>query len=201
MLRSVRHRVGRLKKDRRGATIVEFALVAPTLVAILLFIFDTGIYLYASAILGGEVNAAGRRSTLETATTESRAATDALVKAQVRRLLPIAEVEFVRTAYKSYGRAQSKEESYNDLNNNGVCDNQESYDDANRNNVRDLDSGVAGGGAARDVVVYTATLTYDRMFPVDAVFGWDQEATITSSTLLRNQPFDKQPEPLIGKCG
>lgn len=200
MFRRLRHRIRTLKSDRRGATIIEFAIVAPTLVAMLLFIFDTGFYLYASAILGGEVNAAGRNSTLETATADSRLAMDNKVKEQVNRLLISGDIQFQRTAYKSYDRVQSKEEQYNDLNNNGICDNGESFDDANRNGVRDMDSGISGGGAARDVVVYTATLTYTRMFPVSGVFGWDQQATITSSTLLRNQPYDKQPEPLIGTC-
>lgn len=200
MFPPIRHRLHSLRSDRKGSTIVEFALVAPTLVGMLLFIFDTGFYLYASAVLGGEVNAVGRNSTLETATDTSRTAMDELVKQQVQRLLPSANVAFARTAYKSYERAESKEEKYNDANNNGICDNDETYDDANRNGTRDQDSGVAGGGAARDVVVYTATLTYTRMFPVQAIFGWDQQATISSSTLLRNQPFDKQPEPLIGKC-
>lgn len=200
MFAPVRHGIRRLRSDRKGATIVEFAFVAPTLVAILLFIFDTGFYLYASAVLGGEVHAVGRNSTLETATDANRTTMDQQVEDQLQRLLPEAEVAFERTAYKSYGRAQAKEEKYNDLNNNSICDNNETYDDANRNGVRDADSGVDGGGAARDVVVYTATLTYTRMFPVAQLFGWNQEATISSSTLLRNQPFDKQPEPLIGTC-
>ena len=200
MLTSLSHGLRRLTGDSKGATIVEFAMIAPTLVAILLFIFDTGLYFYAQAVLGGEVNAAARRSTLETATDTSRAETDALVEAQIQRLIPTADVTFSRTAYRSYGRAQAKAEDYKDLNNNGICDNNEAYDDANRNNVRDTDSGVSGGGAARDVVIYTATVTYERMFPVEAIFGWDQEASITSTALLRNQPFDKQPEPLIGTC-
>ncbi|MFZ2996745.1 TadE/TadG family type IV pilus assembly protein [Sphingobium sp.] len=189
-----------LWRNSRGATIVEFAAVAPVLVLMLMFLFDTGFYILANSILGGEVNAAGRNATLETANDDSRKAMDDQVTAAVERLIPKAAMSYSRLAYKSYGRAQAKAESYNDLNADGVCNNNEPFDDANRNNVRDLDSGTTGGGSARDVVIYTATLKYDRLFPIAAMLGWNNQVTMSSSTILRNQPFDKQPEPLIGHC-
>ncbi|BAV64148.1 hypothetical protein SCLO_1011080 [Sphingobium cloacae] len=190
----------RLRTDERGVTALEFALVSPVLLMMLMFLFDTGYYLYAKAILAGEVNAAGRASTLETATDELRDTLDAQVSTAVERLVPNGHMEFQRMAYKSYGRAQAKAEDFVDANNNGVCDNGESFDDANRNGTRDLDSGVSGGGGAKDVTVYTATLRYDRLFPLNGFLGVGREVTMSSSTLLRNQPFDKQAEPLIGTC-
>lgn len=197
-----RHHVKRrgLRRDARGATIVEFAMVAPVLVLMLMFLFDTGFYIFASSILGGEVNAAGRNATLETANDIGRKAMDDQVEAAVHRLIPKAAMTYTRLAYKSYGRAQAKAESYNDLNGNGKCDNNEPFDDANRNYTRDLDSGAMGGGSARDVVIYTATLKYDRFFPIARMLGWNNQVTMSASTILRNQPFDKQPEPLVGKC-
>lgn len=189
-----------LVRDERGATVVEFAIVIPVLAMILLFLFDAGYYLYAKAILGGEVNAAGRSSTLETATDESREALDARVAQGVTNFVHGGEVTFDRTAYKSYARAQSKAEMFIDSNGNGACDNNEQFDDANRNGIRDLDSGVSGGGGAKDVTIYTATLTYVRLFPIAGFIGIDPNVTITATTVLRNQPFDKQAEPIIGHC-
>ena len=49
-----------LRRDKRGVTVLEFAFVAPVLILILMFLFDTAYYLYARAILSGEVQAAGR---------------------------------------------------------------------------------------------------------------------------------------------
>ncbi len=190
----------RLARCGRGATIVEFAIILPVFVMMLMFLFDTGYYIFASSVLGGEVNAVGRNSTLETATDANRTDLDQQLEAQVRRLVSAGQMNFKRVAYKSYGRAQAKAESFNDANNNGVCDNGESFDDANRNGTRDLDSGVESGGGARDVVIYTATLRYERIFPIATMLGWDKNVSISSSTILRNQPFDKQAEPLIGKC-
>ncbi len=190
----------RLASCGRGATIVEFAIILPVFILMLMFLFDTGYYIFASSVLGGEVNAVGRNSTLETATDANRTTLDQQLEAQVKRLVSNGSMTFDRVSYKSYGRAQSKAEAFNDANGNGICDNGESFDDANRNGTRDLDSGVVSGGGARDVVIYTATLTYERIFPIAAMLGWDKNVSISSSTILRNQPFDKQAEPLIGKC-
>lgn len=189
-----------LVRDERGATIVEFAIVIPVLAMILLYLFDTGYYLYAKAVLGGEVNAAGRASSLETASDETRGTLDQRVSTQVKRLVPTGNVSFLRTSYKSYSRAQTKAEAFNDVNGNGRCDNNETFDDANRNGTRDLDSGVDGGGGAKDVTIYTATLRYRSLFPLKNFIGGNPDVVLTSSTILRNQPFDKQAEPLLGKC-
>ena len=189
-----------LLRDARGATIVEFAFVAPVLILLLMFLFDVGYYLYAKSILTGEVLAAGRSSALETATQANRDLLDNNVETSVKRLVNSGTLSFDRMAYKSYGRAQAKAEAFIDGNNNNICDANESFDDANGNGVRDLHSGTSGQGGAKDVTIYTVTLRYDRMLPMASLLGWGQEVTMRSSTLLRNQPFDKQAEAVIGHC-
>jgi hypothetical protein len=200
-LRSVRRAsVCALRRDQKGATIVEFAIVAPVLIAILVFLFDIGYLLYASAILRGEVNSAGRLSTLETANDARREDYDERVRSQVSRLVPHGTVTFTRAAYNTYGLAQSRAEPFNDTNGNDICDNGESFIDSNFNGRHDLDGGRDGGGGARDVVIYTATLEYDRLFPADAVLGFDRTVRIDATTLLRNQPFDAQSVPPTRTC-
>lgn len=179
---------------------LEFAFVAPVLFLTMMFLFDAGYFLYARAILGGEVQAAGRSSTLETATDANRAALDARVQTAVQRLVRNGSLRFSRTAYKSYSRAQAKAETYVDSNSNGLCDNGESFDDANNNGTRDIDSGITGQGGAKDVTIYTVTLEYDRIFPMAKMLGWSNRVSMNSSTILRNQPFDKQALPTIGHC-
>lgn len=192
--------VRRLSQDCQGATIVEFAFVAPVLITLLMFLFDAGFHLYASSILGGEINAVGRSSTLESADDEGRDELDARVTEQVQRLVPHGRLEYTRTAYRSYERAQAKAEPFKDSNGNGACDNNEVFEDENGNGMHDLDAGESGGGGARDVVIYTAELSYDRLFPLAGLLGWDQEVTISSSTILRNQPFNRQGEVKEGHC-
>ncbi len=186
--------------DCRGATIVEFAIVAPILVLILMFLFDTGYYFYARAILGGEVQAAGRASALETATDTNRALLDASVETAVKRLVGGGTFAFDRLSFKSYGRAQSRAEAFIDSNGDNICNNNEIFDDANGNGIRDTDSGVAGQGGAKDVTIYSVTLRYNRLFPMASLLGWSQQVSMTAHTILRNQPFDKQAEALVGRC-
>lgn len=195
-----RKAVAAFSRDQRGGAIIEFAVVAPVLLAFLIFLFETGYMLYASAILSGEVNAAGRLSTLESATDTTRANYDARVTAQVRRLVPQGDVTFTRTAFSTYGLAQSRAETFADTNDNDACDNGESFLDANFNGVFDLDGGRDGGGGAKDVVIYTATLEYDRLLPVEALLGFDKTVRINATTLLRNQPFSAQAVPPTRIC-
>lgn len=189
-----------LARDERGATVVEFAIVVPVLLLMLMFLFDTGYYLYVRSILGGEVQAAGRSSTMETATEANQTALDNRVRAAILRVVGGGQVDFTRTAYKSYSRAQAKAEAFTDTNGDGVCNNGESFDDANANGIRDLDSGLTGQGGAKDVTIYNVTLQYDRLFPIAGFLGWSNRVRMTSTTILRNQPYDKQAMPVVGHC-
>lgn len=189
-----------LGRDTSGATIVEFAVVAPIFIGIIMFIFDMGFMAYARSVLSGEINAVGRDSTLESASDQSRAAMDARVAARVRLIVPDGAVTFEREAFNTYGLAQTRAEPFVDANDNDDCDTGESYLDLNGNSRFDLDGARAGGGGARDVVIYTATLQYTRFFPVAELFGMDNNVELQARTLLRNQPFDQQAQPTTGVC-
>jgi hypothetical protein len=189
-----------LVDDSSGATLVEFAIIAPIFLGIIMFIFDTGYMMYAQNLLSGEVNAVGRRSALETATNQTRQAMDERLAERVRNLVPHGEFEFERESFSNYENAQSRVEPFIDGNRSNTCDNGESYLDLNFNRRHDLDGSRAGGGGARDVVIYTVTLRYDRFFPVSGFFDFDQTVELQTRTLLKNQPFDRQVEPQTEVC-
>ncbi len=189
-----------LGRDTSGATIVEFAVVAPIFIGIIMFIFDMGFMAYARSILSGEVNAVGRASALETATDETRADMDARVAEQVRLIVPDGAVTFERESFNTYGLAQTRVEPFVDVNDNDRCDTGESYLDLNGNSRFDLDGARAGGGGARDVVIYTATLRYTRFFPVAEFFGMNRDVELQARTILKNQPFDQQSQPNSRVC-
>ncbi len=189
-----------LGRDTSGATIVEFAVVAPIFIGIIMFIFDMGFMAYARSILSGEVNAVGRASALETATDETRADMDARVAEQVRLIVPDGAVTFERESFNTYGLAQTRVEPFVDVNDNDRCDTGESYLDLNGNSRFDLDGARAGAGGARDVVIYTATLRYTRFFPVAEFFGMNRDVELQARTILKNQPFDQQSQPNSRVC-
>lgn len=193
-------RMAGLGRDRKGGAIVEFAIVAPVLLTMIFFVLDAGIFLYAKGLLEGEVNAAGRASTLETATDTTRAALDNHVRDRIHSLLPGAEISFTRTSFRSYSRAESRAEQFIDSNSNGVCDNGETFADENVNGTYDVDAGVTGNGGARDVVIYTATMEYEKLTPIASLIGWENHTEIAASTILRNQPYDRQGQPVDETC-
>jgi Flp pilus assembly protein TadG len=103
-----------LLRDERGATLVEFALVAPVLLLALLGLMDMGYNYYIQAQLQGTVQKAARDATLERALTSTREI-DERVSAAVHRLAPGASLEFARSSYSSFADV-SLAEDFSDLN-------------------------------------------------------------------------------------
>ena len=190
-----------LHRDERGISIVEFALISPVFLTLLMGVFDIGHQLYARSVLEGEMRRAGRSSTLESAVTARQNQLDEDVRSQVLRVAGRGgTVDFTRKAYLTYQAAQAKAEPFIDADNDGLCNNGESFDDWNGNGRRDLDGARTGQGNARDAVVYTARLSYPRLFPMAGLIGWSNDVVIEVSTVLRNQPYGDQAAGALGKC-
>lgn len=178
----------------RGATVIEFALVAPVLAMLLLGAFDIGHMLYVESSLQGVVQKAARDSSLESGTdAEVMQALDQQVTDQVLTLAPGGEVAITRRFYRNYATAAAKKaETFTDTNNNGTCDAGEPYEDANLNSTWDLDGSNAGQGGAKDATVYTATVRYPKLFPFWKLVGGSERAAASATTVLRNQPYGDQ---------
>jgi len=189
-------RFSRLLGDQRGAAAIEFAVLAPVLVMLLLGLMDLAYQSYAKTVLEGALQKAGRDSGIEAANTT---AIDNKVKASVLTVSKYATFEFERKNYSTF--AKITPERFTDSNNNGVRNTGECFDDVNGNRVWDADPGLAGQGNAGDVTLYTVTVTYPRLFPISAMFGWPTTETTTASTLLKNQPYATQSVPtLVSIC-
>ena len=176
--------------DRRGVSVTEFGLIAPTFLMLLLGVFDLGYTVYARAILDGAVQKAGRDSALETGAA-SIGTLDARIKTNLAGLGEGATFTYERTNYRDFAKVGLPEE-LDDKNNNGNRDPLECFTDENGNGTWDRDLGKTGVGGARDVVLYTVRMTYQRKFPLYALIGEDSQMTISSATVLRNQPYGDQ---------
>ena len=178
--------------DERGASMVEFALIAPVLLITVFGLFDFGHGMYTRALLQGAIDKASRGSTIQGSTTT---ALDAKVTSIVRQLTPGAAAPvFSRTYYTNFGDI-SQAEDYIESNANGVCDAGEAYEDANGNGVWDATRGRTGSGAARDAVLYKVTVTYPRLFPIGRLIGQPNTQSMTAIAVLRNQPYGFQNDP------
>lgn len=193
-------RLRSLGRDSDGATLLEFAFVAPVLVLMLMGLFDFGFQVYARSVLQGAVQEAARNSTLEGGDI-SIAVLDGAVRDQVHNVIPSATVTFERTNYANFSDVRQPE-TFTDGDGDGVCNNDEPFEDANGNGIWDQDRGRGGLGGARDAVLYEATAQFDRVFPLHQMMGWDKRVTIDASTVLRNQPFETQQvrTPVVGNC-
>lgn len=186
-----------LRDDTDGVSIVEFALIAPALMVMLMGLMDVSYNVYATAILEGTIQEAARDSTIEAASTNSL---DQMIKEDVQDLVPDATFTFERKAYAQFSDV-SRAEDFTDVNGDGVCNDGEPFEDANGNNSYDSDRGIDGLGGARDAVLYTATMSYPRAFPIAPLIGIDPSFTVSASTVLRNQPFSNlEAAPATGNC-
>ncbi|KEO91476.1 dihydrolipoamide acetyltransferase [Erythrobacter longus] len=180
-----------LRSDENGATLVEFAIVAPVLMMVIMGIFDMGHTQYTSALMNGAMQKAGRDLTLQSAgATES--AVDAAVVNQVTSVVPAsAEIELVKLSHYEFEDI-GEEEEYTDDNGDGECNNNEPFIDYNNNGVWDDNRGTAGLGGAKDAVLYTVNVSYDRLFPMAGLAGLPEKVELSASTVLRNQPYAEQ---------
>lgn len=196
-LRSLRKK---LHRDEDGATLVEFGFVAPVLILMVMGIFDMGHSQYTTALMNGAMQKAGRDLTLENAGSQE-STIDQLVIDQVSHVVPDnATITLEKLSYFDFEDIGEAEE-FTDTNGDGICNDGEPFEDSNGNSQWDNNRGETGIGGARDAVLYTAVVTYPRLFPMYGLAGMPQDVELRASTVLRNQPYDQQDRTVeVGNC-
>lgn len=178
-----------LRRDSRGVTAVEFALVSPVMFLGIMGLSDLAYRGYAQAILEGAVQKAGRDAAIQGGANRTVALDDAVL-AEVKRISNSATYTSSRRSYDNF--ATVGPERFTDSNNNGRRDARECFDDINGNGIWDSDPGTTGQGGANDITLYRIEVTYNRIFPLGRMLGWGSTQTIAAQTLLKNQPYATQ---------
>lgn len=178
-------RLRRLRRHEGGVALIEFALTAPVFLLILMGVIDYCWQMYGQQVLQGAVAKAGRDATIETYAL-NQSTLDERVQSQVRRVFHNAEVKFSRRAFDDFSKIKPPRTV--DYDGDGIADCVE-------------DGGKAGNGGADDVVLYTASMRFDRILPVWRLLGQSNSTTLTSTTVLRNQPFATGTEVVPEVCG
>jgi hypothetical protein len=190
----------RLRGDRRGVTVIEFAIVAPVMLLLMMGLGDVLYGLYLQSILQGAVQKAARDSTIEGAA-DNAATIDGRVVAMVGKLVKnMAQNCSADAAAPSWCALRENYDKFtevgpeplDDTNHNGVRDAGECFVDTNGNGVWDQDPGATGQGGANDVTLYTMRIRYPHVFPVARLLGWTGPMEIKATTLLKNQPYATQ---------
>lgn len=191
-------RIRLLRRDENGAYMIEFALIMPAFLMLVMGIFDIGMAMYAKSVLAGAVEQAARLNTLESNATNANTV-DQAVRDQVGRVARYGTLTFSRQNYQDFSSV-GRQEPFTDSNGNGVRNPGECYTDMNNNGTWDADQGGSGQGGASDVVLYRANLTFNRLFPLWKMLGENQSETITIATVLRNQPYTSQTSNSTVRC-
>ncbi len=179
------------RRDRRGATAVEFALVAPVLVTLLLGTFEYALLLFASSALENAVAEAARFGITGRSATggQREQAVRQTIKAALPDLFDPDKLAFETLVYPDFDSI-GRPEPFVDRNANGRYDRGEPFTDVNGNGRWDEDMGKAGLGGPNAVVLYRARYSWTIQVPFfRPFFPPDGEITLEAAVAVRNEPF------------
>lgn len=187
-------RLARLRSDRRGAAAIEFALVAIPLVGALLGVLDFSYRMYLGSVVEGTVHRAARLSTIGNLTSDQ---VDTYIRDQLKAFSKRATIDIEKKSYYEYAGVGKPEKIVQDTDPIGVYNIGDCYEDINDNGVYDTVSGRTGLGGSDDIVYYKVTATFQRIVPLTKIFGFSPTETVSSGTVLRNQPYASQTVPKV----
>lgn len=197
----------RLRDDRRGATLVEFGLIAPAMMMTIMGLGDVLYQAYAQELLSGSIQKAARDSAIQGGA-QRAGDIDAQVLSMLDAIMDKPTLSCVanpavgtycatRQYYATFSSAGP--EPFNDDNANGIRDPGECYLDNNGNKSWDVSpgTGVTGQGGASDVALYRISITYNRLFPLARLVGLPTTRTISAQALLKNQPYASRADTTV----
>ncbi len=189
----------KLRRDTRGVTAVEFALVLPI---VLFMIFGTMQLCYI-AFVQNRMEAAvreGARLAITgdpgTFTNREDLVTDYITNvmnsyAHVATPAPSVKIETAPT-FSAYASAPPLEPLVTDVNGNGICDpaDHDTYLDYDGDGTRNTIHSIPGAGKPNEIVRYTASFGLKTFMPfIGLLFGTDGHVMITARTIARNEQF------------
>ena len=204
---SARPFLRRLRDDRRGVTVVEFAIIAVPLCMLLMGGFDLGHQAYIRAVMQGALADAARRASVQdpqfaaTGSTTEEQVTNS-IKDQLHAITPGATITVTESNFYDFSGIGNPEKLMTDVNGNGQYDETDGdcFSDLNENGKYDSDTGRTGIGGANDVVFYKADIEMPRLLPVAQLLGFSPNYKMNVATAVRNQPYGTQKTPPV-VCG
>jgi Flp pilus assembly protein TadG len=182
-----------LRSDRRGVTILEFAMILPALLTLICGSIELGHMLFARVVLEGAMTEAARLATASMETKE--ADRTEIMRTSIKNSMSAfgtaagQSIRITSTVYRDFSTATP--ETFTDTNGNGQYDSGEPYVDRNKNGMWNNAMPVAGStlGGPGDVVSYTVS------FPKRVLFGFIGSAIgyrggvipLYASTVVRNE--------------
>lgn len=169
------HRFAHPLRGNRGVTAMEFAIVLPFMVILILGTIEVGLDLWVDASVESAAQRASRLgiTTVIPAGQTREQAVQAIVNNVLSTWQSLGPVE--TTTIKSYSSyiAVGQPEPYTDLKNVGHYVLGDPYTDVNKNGVWDADQGTDGAGGYNDIVQYTITFKIKSFTGLPEMMGID----------------------------
>ncbi|MCT8268503.1 pilus assembly protein [Afifella sp. JA880] len=195
MLGRYRTRCSRWRSDEDGATAVEFALISPLLIFMMMGVVELGLYLSAESVLEHASYTATRLGRTGYTDKDNKLTREQTIRAALEGdasvLIDPAKVKISSRSFTDFDEMTAGPEPFIDANGNGVRDDGENYTDLNGNGKYDDNSGTAGYGGKNTVVVYTITYPWKFITPMigSILGGSDNTLDITVHAVVKNEPF------------
>lgn len=182
----------KIKPDNKGATAVEYALIAPVFFTLMLGSMEIGRTLMVYSALEGAVTESTRIA-MTGSVPDGYASVDEYIREFVTDSLGQvgvdAGVNISMNVYESFS-AIGAEEPYTDIEGDMVCNNDDPYTDVNGNGSWDADMGASGTGGQENIMLMkiSVELPYMMHGVLDA-FSIEPSINLSTSTAIRNEPF------------
>ena len=181
----------RLRRNRKGSAVTEFAIAAPVVIMAIVGIIEFSMILFVSSLLEGGLREASRFGLTgfqpNGLTREERILK--IVEDHTHGLVDGTAINLSTLVYPSFDSI-GQPEPFTDENSNGTFDAGEPYMDINGNNQWDPDMGAAGLGGPEDIVLYTIEYDWPLMTGMlNSFVGNDGKIGLRASVVVRNEPY------------
>jgi Flp pilus assembly protein TadG len=181
------------KRDVRGVTAVEFALIIGPLAFVILAFMDLGHRIFLIAQVNGTLHQAARMASIGNTSGDQ---IDLYVKNRIAALVDTQYVTITKRAYTDFSHVGKPEKITTDTAPTGAYNKGDCFEDANGNAAFDANGGTSGLGGADDIVHYEVVIDYPRLVPLGGL-GWGAREIVKANTVLKNQPYALKAKPVI----
>ena len=177
---------------KNGSTIIEFALIAPLFLFVIIIIFELALVFLVQNALEASAREAARYSITgrqDGFSTRQEAITERIKSVATRYTGGIIDPNRLVIEVKSYGNLSQVNvpETFDDTNRNGRWDVGEPFDDTNGDGVWSPDSGVSGSfGLPGQVVLYVVKYTWRFSVPLPNMIS---TYTLQGQSPVENENF------------
>lgn len=180
-------RLLRLGRNERGATAIEFALVALPVIYLMVGVIEFSVAMTVANSLEAATNLSsrlGKTGYVEDQLTQKETIRDEIER-RIGPLIDMAKVTITTQAYQDFDDLDTPD-PWNDADNDGEVDTGE-WTDTNGNGFCD---GCSGLGSGENVAIYRISYPWKIMTPIIAeIVGTDGIIELTAYSVVKNEPY------------